>query len=46
MVINFGVHKHLVGNGKSRESMDEIRRLIVKEVDHTLNAKICDFARR
>jgi hypothetical protein len=27
-------------NGKSRESMDEIRRLIVKEVDHTVNAKI------
>ncbi len=39
-VINFGVHKHLVVNGKSRESMDEIRRLIVKEVDHTVNAKI------
>ncbi len=39
-VINFGVHKHLVVSGKSRESMDEIRRLIVKEVDHTLKAKI------
>jgi len=39
-VIHFGVHKHLVVNCKSKESMDEIRRLIVKEVDCTLNAKI------
>ncbi len=39
-VFHFGVHKYLVLNCKSKESMDEIRRLIVKEVDHTLNAKI------
>jgi len=40
VVIHFGVHKHLVVNCKSKESMDEIRRLIVKEVNHILNAKI------
>ncbi len=39
-VIHFGVHKHLVVNGNSKESMDEIRRLIVKEVNHTPNVKI------
>jgi len=39
-VIHFGVHKHLVVNGKSREPMDEIRRLTMKEVNHTPNVKI------
>jgi hypothetical protein len=34
------VHKHHVADGKCKESMDKIRRLITKEVDHTLDAKI------
>ncbi len=38
--IHFRVHKHLVANGKCKESMDEIKRLIIKEVDCTLDAKI------
>ncbi len=38
--IHFKVHKHLVADGKCKESMDETRRLIAKEVDHTLDMKI------
>ncbi len=37
--IHFKVHKHLVANGKCKESMDEIKRLIIKEVDCTPDAK-------
>ncbi len=40
MVIHLGVHKHLVVDGKCKESMDETRRLIVEEVDRTLDVKI------
>jgi hypothetical protein len=39
MVIHFGVHNHLVIDGKCRESLDETRRLITKEVVYTPNAK-------
>jgi hypothetical protein len=38
--IHFRVHKHFVANGKCKESMDETRRLIAKEVDHMLDMKI------
>ncbi len=40
MVIHLGVHKHHVANGKCKEFVDKTRRLIVKEVDRTLDAKI------
>jgi hypothetical protein len=39
-VIHLMFHKNLVADGKCRESMDKIKRLITKEVDHTPNAKI------
>ncbi len=38
--IHFEVHKHPMADGKCREFMDEIKRLIIEEVDHTPNAKI------
>ncbi len=38
--IHFEVHKHPIVTSKCKESMDEIKRLIVKEVDYTLDAKI------
>ncbi len=38
--IHFGVHKHLVVDGKCKESVHETRRLIIKEVNRTLDAKI------
>ncbi len=40
MAIHCVVHKHFVTNGKCREFMDEIRRLIVEEVDHMFDVKI------
>jgi hypothetical protein len=40
VTIHFEVHKHLIANGKCRGSMDEIKRLIVKEVNCMPNAKI------
>jgi hypothetical protein len=39
-MIHLGVHKHLVGDGKCRESMDKTERLIAEEVDHIPDAKI------
>ncbi len=39
-MIHPGLHKHLVVDGKCRESTDETRRLIIEEVDHTPYAKI------
>jgi hypothetical protein len=38
--IQLGIHNHHVADGKCRESIKETRRLIVEEVDHTLDAKI------
>jgi hypothetical protein len=38
--IHLGAHKHLVVNGKCKEFVDNTRRLIVEEVDHTPNATI------
>ncbi len=35
-----GVHKHLVANGKCKETMDEIKRLIIEDVNRTHDAKI------
>ncbi len=40
VTIHLRVHKHLMVDGKCRESMNKIRRLIAKEVDRTPNAKI------
>ncbi len=40
MVIHFGVHKHLMVDGKCREYVNKISRLIIEEVNHTLDAKI------
>jgi hypothetical protein len=40
MAIHLGVHKHLVVDGKCREYVDETKRLISKEVNHMLDAKI------
>jgi hypothetical protein len=40
VAIHFNVHKHLVMDGKCREFIEEIRRLIIKEVDRMPNAKI------
>jgi hypothetical protein len=39
-MIHFGVHNHLIVDGKCWEFVKEIRRLIVEEVDHTLDVKI------
>jgi hypothetical protein len=39
-VIHLRVHKHLVVDGKCREYVNEIKRLITKKVNCTLNAKI------
>ncbi len=36
----WGVHKHPMVDGKCRESVDETIRLIAKEPDHMLDAKI------
>ncbi len=38
--IHFRVHNHLVVDGKCRESMGEIKRLIVEEVDRMPDAKM------
>jgi hypothetical protein len=40
VAIHFGVHKHPMVDGKCREFVDKTIRLIAKEVDHTLDAKI------
>jgi hypothetical protein len=40
MAIHLGVHKHPMVDGKCKESMDETRRLITKEVDRMLDANI------
>jgi hypothetical protein len=40
VMIHLGVHNHPIVDGKWQESVEEIRRLIVEEVDHTPNAKI------
>ncbi len=39
-MIHFGVHNHPIVDGKCREFVKEIRRLIIEEVDRTLDAKI------
>jgi hypothetical protein len=39
-MIHFKVHKHLVANGKCKESVDKTKRLITKEVDHTPDMEI------
>jgi hypothetical protein len=39
--IHFKVHKHPMADGKCKEFVDKIRRLIVEDIDHMLNAKIC-----
>jgi hypothetical protein len=40
VAINLGVHNHPVVDGKCRESLEETKRLIVEEVDHTLDPKV------
>ncbi len=40
MVIHLKVHKHLVVDGKCRESMDETKRLIIEEVNRMPDVKI------
>ncbi len=40
VAIHLGVHKHHVADGKCRESMNEIIRLIIEEVDRTPDVKI------
>jgi type III secretory pathway lipoprotein EscJ len=43
-VIHLGVHNHHVIDGKCQESVEEIKRLITKEVDHTPYAKISSIS--
>ncbi len=40
MAIHLKVHKHPVVDGKCREYVDETKRLIAEEVEHTPNMKI------
>ncbi len=40
IVIHLGVHNHPITNGKCQESIEETRRLIIGEVDPTLDVKI------
>ncbi len=40
VAIHFDVHNHLVMDGKCWESIEKIRRLNVKQLDRTPNAKI------
>ncbi len=40
MAIHLGVHKHLIADGKYKEFVYKTRRLIAKEVDCMLDAKI------
>ncbi len=40
VTIHLGVHNHPVANGKCKESLEETKRLIIKEVNYMLNAKI------
>jgi len=40
MTIHLGVHKHLVVDGKWKESMDKTKRLNTKEIDCTPVTKI------
>ncbi len=35
-----GVHKHLVANGKCKETMGETKRRIIEDIDRTHDAKI------
>jgi hypothetical protein len=39
MAIHLGVHSHLVADGKCKESLEETRRLIIKEVIYMPIAK-------
>jgi len=39
-VIHFGVHNHLVADGKCKEFLEKTRRLNAKEVNCTLNVKM------
>jgi hypothetical protein len=44
MTIHLWVHKHLITNGKCKEFMDEIRRLIANDVNYMFDTKIfCNF---
>jgi hypothetical protein len=40
MAIHLGIHNHLIMDGKCKESLEEIRRLIVEEVNHTPDMKM------
>ncbi len=40
MAIHLRVHNHPVEDGKCKESLEETRRLIVEEVDCTLNVNM------
>ncbi len=40
MAIHLGIHNHLIMDGKCTESLEEIRRLIVEEVNHTHDMKM------
>jgi hypothetical protein len=40
MAIHLGVHNHLIADGKCKESLEEIRKLIVEKVDRTTNTKM------
>jgi hypothetical protein len=42
--IHVGVHNHPVADGKCREFVEEIRRLIAEELDRMLNAKIFEIS--
>jgi hypothetical protein len=39
-MIHFGVHNHLIADGKCRKFVEEIIRLIAKKVDRMFDAKI------
>jgi hypothetical protein len=39
-IIHLGVHNHPVVDGKCKETLHEIRRLIIEEVDRMLDAKM------
>ncbi len=41
ITIHFGVHNHSIANGKCKESLEETRRLITKEVVFMPNIKMC-----
>jgi hypothetical protein len=43
-MIHLGVHNHFVVDGKCRELVEEIRKLIIEEVDRTPDVKISSIS--